>query len=110
MVATDAARELNDVNLRRAAKHLCHSTETSRQYYEFSNNDDTVLAHQALYNVSKKRKWSKQHITALLKEWPLTSSVQRDIKKTSHEQNWKASIGQVEAIKEDNVVDMYGGN
>ena len=56
MVATDAARELNDVDLQRVAKHLCHSTETSRQYYEFSNNDDTVLAHQALCNLSKKTK------------------------------------------------------
>jgi len=40
MVATDAARELNDVDLRRVA--------TSRQYYEFSNTDDTMLAHHAI--------------------------------------------------------------
>ena len=30
LVATDGARELNDVDLRRVARHLCHSTETSR--------------------------------------------------------------------------------
>jgi len=29
LVATDAARELNDTDLRRVARHLCHSTETS---------------------------------------------------------------------------------
>ncbi|XP_065906802.1 uncharacterized protein [Dysidea avara] len=74
LVATDAARELNDADLRRVAKHLCHSTETSRRYYQFSNTNDSLLAHQALQNLSERRKWSTQHITALLKEWPLSNS------------------------------------
>ena len=71
LVATDAARELNDADLRRVARHLCHSTETSRQYYQFSNTNDSLLARQALQNLSEIRKWSTQHIAALLKEWPL---------------------------------------
>ena len=72
VVATDAARELNDKDLRRVAKHLSHSSETSRKYYEYTNTDDAIFAHQALSNLSQRRKWSKEHITALLKEWPLT--------------------------------------
>ena len=74
VVATDAARELNDADLRRVSRHLCHSTETSRQYYQFSNTNESVLAHQALQNLSERRKWSTQHITALLKEWPLRNN------------------------------------
>lgn len=72
VVATDAARELNDIDLRRLAKHLSHKSETSRKYYEFTNSKDALLAHQALRNLSEKRKWSKEHTLALLKEWPLT--------------------------------------
>jgi len=37
LVATDAARELNDTDLRRVSRHLCHSAETSRQCYQFNN-------------------------------------------------------------------------
>jgi len=72
LVATDAARELNDADLRRVARHLCHSAETSRKYYQFSNTSDSMLAHQALQNLSDKRKWSTQHIQVLLKECPLS--------------------------------------
>lgn len=74
LVATDAARELDDADLRRVARHLCHSSETCRRYYQFTNLDDSMLAHQAIRNLSEKRKWSKQHVKALLKEWPLTKS------------------------------------
>ena len=74
LVATDAARELDDADLRRVARHLCHSTETSRQYYQFTNTNDSMLAHQAIRNLSERRKWSRQHIKALLKEWPLKKS------------------------------------
>ena len=74
LVATDAARELNDADLRRVARHFCRSTETSRQYYQFSNTNDSVLAYQALQNLSERQKWSTQHITPLLKEWPLNNS------------------------------------
>jgi len=69
---TEAARQLNDTDLSRVAKHLSHSSETSRKYYEYTNTNDAVLAHQALSNISQRRKWSKEHTVALLKEWPLT--------------------------------------
>ena len=72
VVTTDAARELNDADLRRLAKHLSHSSETSRKYYEYSNTSDSILAHQALRHLSNQRKWSREHTAALLKEWPLT--------------------------------------
>ena len=72
VVATDAARELNDADLRRVAKHLSHSPEASRMYYEFSDATDALIAHQKLSGLSKQRKWSKAHTMALLKEWPLT--------------------------------------
>jgi len=74
LVATDAARELNNADLRRVSRHLCHSAEISRQYYQFSNTSDSMLAHQALQNLSDKRKWSAQHIRALLKDWPLRNN------------------------------------
>ena len=74
VVTTDAARELNDTDLRRVIKHLSHSSQTSRQYYQFTNINDAVLAHQALRNLSERRKWSKEHTMALLKEWPLKRS------------------------------------
>ena len=74
VVETDAARELNDTDLRRVIKHLSHSNQTSRQYYQFTNTNDAVLAHQALRNLSEKRKWSKEHTVALFKEWPLKRS------------------------------------
>ena len=74
LVATDAARELDDADLRRVARHLCHSTDTSRKYYQFISSNDSMLAHQAIRNLSAKRKWSKTHINSLLKEWPLTKS------------------------------------
>ena len=89
MVATDAARELDDADLRRVSRHLCHSAETSRQYYQFSNMDDSMLAHQALRNLSERRRWPKQHVKALVKEWPLTKAppglaVCRDIARKFH--------------------------
>ena len=90
VVTTDAARELNDTDLRRVAKHLSHSSETSRKYYEYSNTSDTILAHKALRNLSEQRKWSKEHTTALLKEWPLrrrhhpSLAVCRDVSRRYH--------------------------
>lgn len=74
VVTTDAARELNDTDLRRVIKHLSHSHQTSRQYYQFANTNDAILAHQALRDLSERRKWSKEHTMALLKEWPLKRS------------------------------------
>ena len=46
-----------------------------------------MLAHQAICNLSDRRKWSKEHIKVLLKEWPLSRSppglaVCREIAKT----------------------------
>ena len=74
VVATDAARELNDADLRRVAKHLSHSSETSRKYYEFTNTTDALWAHKTLLDLSERRKWPKEHTRALLKEWPLTQN------------------------------------
>lgn len=89
VAATDAARELNDVDLRRVAKHLSHSSETSRKYYEFSDTADAIYAHKTLHNLSQRRKWSKEHTMALLKEWPLRKhppglAVCRDISRRHH--------------------------
>ena len=72
VVATDAARELNDADLRRVAKHLNHSSDTSRKYYEYSNFKDAIMAHKVISKLSQQRKWSKQHAIAVMKEWPLS--------------------------------------
>ena len=72
VVATDAARELNDADLRQVAKHLNHSSEVSRMYYEFNDATDALIAHQTLSGLSKQRKWSKAQTMVLLEEWPLT--------------------------------------
>lgn len=74
VVATDAARELNDADLRRVAKHLSHSTETSRKFYEFTNASDALWAHDIIRNLSEKRRWTKEHTRALLQEWPITQN------------------------------------
>ena len=57
-VSTEAASLLDDRDLRNVARHLSHSEQTSRQYYEFANNRDAVKAHNQIEDLTKKRKWS----------------------------------------------------
>ena len=58
-VSTEAARVLNDCDLRKVAKHLSHSEQTSRQYYEFTNTKDATKAHRTIKLLSQKRR--RQH-------------------------------------------------
>ena len=55
VVSTEAARNLNDCNLRMVARHLSHSENTSRQYYEFSNTSDATEAHDTIQELAKQR-------------------------------------------------------
>lgn len=74
VVATDAARELNDADLRQVAKHLSYSTETSHKFYEFTNESDALWAHDIIRKLSEKR-WTKEYTRALLHEWPITQNL-----------------------------------
>ena len=55
LLSTEAARNLNDCNLRIVARHLSHSQATSRQYYEFCNTEDATEAHKTIETLAKQR-------------------------------------------------------
>ena len=52
VVSTEAARNLNDCNLRMVARHLSHSETTS---YEFSNTSDATDAHDTIQELARQR-------------------------------------------------------
>ena len=55
VVSTEAARSLNDCTLRMVARHLSHSENTSRRYYEFSNTSDATEAHDTIQELARQR-------------------------------------------------------
>ena len=71
VVRTDASKELSEQGLRNVAKHMSHSTETARQYYEFSNITDAVNAHDTIVEMAKRRKWNDKETDILLQAWSL---------------------------------------
>ena len=73
VVRTDASKELPDHSLRNVAKHMSHSSETARQYYEFSNTTDAVDAYDTIVDMAKRRRWTTEETTRLLKVWPLNN-------------------------------------
>ena len=74
VVRTDGSRTLTDPRLRNVSKHMCHSSETARKYYEFADLTDAVSAHQTILDMAKRRMWSKEETESLLKAWPLENS------------------------------------
>jgi len=54
LMSTKAARHLDDTTLRKVQKHLSHSEDTSRKYYEFMLTDDATQAHATLRNLVNK--------------------------------------------------------
>ena len=56
VVSTEAARVLNDCDLRKVAKHLSHSEQTSRKYYEFTDTKDATNAHRTIKLLSQQRR------------------------------------------------------
>ena len=71
LVRTDCSKELPDQSLRNIAKHMSHSSETARKYYEFSNTSDAINAHQTIVEMAKRRKWNDEETKHLLEGWPL---------------------------------------
>ena len=55
LMSTKAARHLDDTTLRKVQKHLSHSEETSRKYYEFSLTTDATQAHKTLKDLAEKK-------------------------------------------------------
>ena len=39
---------------RKINKHLCHSNYTTEKYYEFTNDDDAILAYTEIQKLSNK--------------------------------------------------------
>ena len=56
ITSTKAARHCSDKDNRGVAKHLNHSVETQRQYYEFANTKDAVHAHKIIKKLTKHKK------------------------------------------------------
>ena len=54
LMSTEAARTFNDCDLRKVARHLSHSEQTSRKYYEFANTSDATYAHRKIKYLSKQ--------------------------------------------------------
>ena len=74
VVRTDGSCSLPDPGLRNMSRHMCHSSETARKYYEYSDLADAVLTHKTITEMAKRRAWSKEETEALLKAWPLENS------------------------------------
>ena len=54
LMSTKAAKHLDDTDLRKVQKHLSHSEETSRRFYEFTLTTDATQAHRALRDLVEK--------------------------------------------------------
>ena len=54
LMSTEAARKFNDCDLRKVARHLSHSEQTSRKYYEFADTKDATDAHNKIKLLSKQ--------------------------------------------------------
>ena len=54
LMSTEAARTFNDCDLRKVSRHLSHSEQTSRKYYEFADTKDATDAHKKIRLLSKQ--------------------------------------------------------
>ena len=54
LMSTEAARTFNDRDLRKVARHLSHSEQTSRRYYEFADTRDATDAHRKIKYLSQQ--------------------------------------------------------
>jgi len=73
VVHTDASKVLSDQGLRKMAKHMSHSSDTARQYYEFSNITDAINVHDTIVDMAKRRKWTSEETNSLLMACLLTN-------------------------------------
>ena len=71
VVATDCSKEMSDQGLRTVAKHMSHSSETARKYYENLDLSDAVSAKRTIVHMAQQRKWSDEESKNLLEAWPL---------------------------------------
>ena len=55
VVRTDGSCSLPNPGLRNMSRHMCHSSETARKYYEYSDLSDAVLAHKTITEIAKRR-------------------------------------------------------
>ena len=62
LMSTEAARTFNDRDLRKVARHLSHSEQTSRKYDEFANTRDATNAHRKIKYLSKQITTRKERI------------------------------------------------
>jgi len=74
LVGTDCSKNLTDQGLRNVAKHMSHSSETARKYYEFSNASDAINAKTTIVQMAMRRKWTDKETTNLLEAWPLENA------------------------------------
>ena len=78
-MSTEAARTFNDCDLRKVSRHLSHSEETSRRYYEFADIKDATEAHRKIKLLSKQIT-SRQHqqVSGSMKSYKYSSDTSAD--------------------------------
>ena len=80
VVSTDASDFLKDEDYRAVARHLGHSTETSRRFYEIARPDSAVKVHGTIKKMAKERRWPARDITTLRRIWPMHKTHPPNIK------------------------------
>ena len=80
VVSTEASETLLDKQYRALAKHMGHSVETSRRFYEISRPDSAIKVHKAIEKMAKIRQWPHDDINTLKKMWPLNKGNPPDLK------------------------------
>lgn len=78
VVQTDATSLPPNV-YKEVTKHLSHSKDTSRRFYEFMNTYDALSAYTVIKQMAERRKWTNKETEILLNECPL-SAKKPDIK------------------------------
>ena len=73
VVSTEASEMLPEQDYRALAKHMGHSMETSRRFYEIARLDSAVKVHKTITQMAKIRRWPKDDDT-LKKMWPLSKA------------------------------------
>ena len=73
VISTTGFSELDEKDMRSLNKHMSHSYDTSKRYYQLPPAEKSVAAHQTISTLKKKAFFSKIEDRPLLKEWPLSN-------------------------------------
>ena len=74
LISTTGFSELDERDMRSLNKHMSHSYDTSKRYYQLPPAEKSVVAHNTISKLKKKAFFTKQEDDPLLKEWPLSNT------------------------------------